>query len=657
MFKNLCIFLISSIFAGSAFAAQFTAGTVPVANSGTVIVDSVIYQSNSKIGVLNPSPIASLDVDGGIYSKGFRTFTPTNLVNTANYSGLTAMSASEYARSIVSAPYIISLQGLDGIKFLQGIPENLTSVVTKDSTNAISVVNYGRYTLIADANPGLRIYDSQDVFSPVLKSTIMTHRAWGVDSLGYYAYIADDYYNPRDFGVIDFSDPSNPSWVAGLGVNYNQSLEVVGKYVYDAANTDFTVIDITDPTAPTIAGTYNTTSARDLFTVGKYSYVADASAGFRILDISNPAAITQVGIYNTPGSAQGITCKKNLCYVADKASGLEVYDITNPASPVLKTTYSTLSDANDVQVKGNYAYVSTHDNGLQMLDIGGIKTPGITAGDVDTTDINVDHNVSVGNRLDVRNNITAGFGIHSGTEVFAQTKVVAMDKLSIGTPYPVNSISFGGTLDRDIAVRTNPTTDSAGKNLTLSAGSVTSGMVASVSIAVGHSDTGIYEVGDVLQLPAPPGGTSATLTVSSVSAPTAGNDVTGVTITTKGSGYTAGLTYPTFNLTDPAGTVMGCTITVNSVEYATNKAGGDLIISSGNSSGTGTSGVKIKTASAGSSGATNNTPTIKFGVEADGSIYTTTASAKLIMVSPDGSCSACGPDNADSWSCSSVACR
>lgn len=39
-----------------------------------------------------------------------------------------------------------------------------------------------------------------------------------------------------------------------------------------------------------------------------------------------------------------------------------------------------------------------------------------------------------------------------------------------------------------------------------------------------------------------------------------------------------------------------------------------------------------------------------------GDVYVNNTSAKLIMKSPDGTCSSCGPDNSDVWACSSVAC-
>ncbi len=38
------------------------------------------------------------------------------------------------------------------------------------------------------------------------------------------------------------------------------------------------------------------------------------------------------------------------------------------------------------------------------------------------------------------------------------------------------------------------------------------------------------------------------------------------------------------------------------------------------------------------------------------SLYINVTGSRIIMKSPDGTCSACGPDNADAWACVSVTC-
>ncbi|MFH1398189.1 MAG: hypothetical protein ABIH27_06555 [Candidatus Omnitrophota bacterium] len=49
-----------------------------------------------------------------------------------------------------------------------------------------------------------------------------------------------------------------------------------------------------------------------------------------------------------------------------------------------------------------------------------------------------------------------------------------------------------------------------------------------------------------------------------------------------------------------------------------------------------------------------NTPKTK--LEVSGQIYQNSTGTVMIFKSPDGSCSGCGPNNSDVWSCSSVSC-
>ena len=45
-----------------------------------------------------------------------------------------------------------------------------------------------------------------------------------------------------------------------------------------------------------------------------------------------------------------------------------------------------------------------------------------------------------------------------------------------------------------------------------------------------------------------------------------------------------------------------------------------------------------------------------YAVETTSGIYINTAGGRLLMKSPDGTCSECGPNNSDAWSCAGVTC-
>ncbi len=107
-----------------------------------------------------------------------------------------------------------------------------------------------------------------------------------------------------------------------------------------------------------------------------------------------------------------------------------------------------------------------------------------------------------------------------------------------------------------------------------------------------------------------------------------------VTVTTKGALYTTGTKTTTVA---PAGGT-GATINVATIESATDKAGGNLLISSGISTGTGGSEIQFWTAPVGTTGATDNAVTQKMVIDKVGNvgIATTAPDAPLEVNSATG---------------------
>jgi hypothetical protein len=193
--------------------------------------------------------------------------------------------------------------------------------------------------------------------------------AEGVQVVGNYAYVADDYSGLQ---IINISNPAAPTLTGSYDTpSYAFEVQVVGNYAYVADwDSGLQIINISNPAAPTLTGSYDTTGfAYGVQVVGNYAYVADDYSGLQIINISNPAAPTLAGTYDTPGFAQKVQEVGNYAYVADSDSGLQIIDISNPAAPTLAGTYDTPSLANGVQVVGNYAYVADYDGGLKILDV------------------------------------------------------------------------------------------------------------------------------------------------------------------------------------------------------------------------------------------------------------------------------------------------
>lgn len=197
--------------------------------------------------------------------------------------------------------------------------------------------------------------------------------------------------------------------------------------------------------------------------------------------------------------------------------------------------------------------------------------------------------------------------------------------LGIGTAVPTNLLSLGGDTARTLWMERRSTTNTAGLNFTVEAGGATNGMVSTADLTGASGGTG-YTVNDVLTLATPSlGATAATVTVATV-------DGSGViltfTITTKGSKYTVGVK------TTTGGTGTGATINVATIESATDKGGGNLVLKSGVATGTQGSEIQLWTSAISTTSATDNTATQKAVLTKGGNlgIGITIPTAKLQVV-------------------------
>ena len=286
----------------------------------------------------------------------------------------------EYATGLIEAPLALQVQAMEAYSSTFTF-----TLVGEFLTRAYGVQVVGNYAYVANAYSGLQIIDISNPTTPSLKGNYDTSdHAWGVQVMGNYAYVAD---GESGLQIIDISNPTTPI----LKGNYNTSgtafgVQVVGNYAYVAdTSSGLQIIDISNPTTPILKGNYNTSGfAGDVQVVGNYAYVADGFSGLQIIDISNPTTPILKGNYDTSGHALGVQVVGRYAYVADYASGLQIIDISNPTTPILKGNYDTPDAAWGVQVVGNYAYVADVTSGLQIIDISNPTTP-ILKGNYDTS--------------------------------------------------------------------------------------------------------------------------------------------------------------------------------------------------------------------------------------------------------------------------------
>jgi len=206
------------------------------------------------------------------------------------------------------------------------------------------------------------------------------------------------------------------------------------------------------------------------------------------------------------------------------------------------------------------------------------------------------------------------FITNNGAAENEKMRLTGAGNLGIGCFSPTNVLSLGSGANRKIWIERRSTTNSAGRDLTIAAGGSTGTMVATVDMTGAAAGSG-YTVGDVLTLVNTTAlsfdGVAATVTVATIDG---SGGITGITLTTKGSEYTTGVK------TTTGGTGTAGTVNIATLESATNGAGGNLVLTSGVSSGTGTSQIQFWTSPAGASSATDNTLTQRLTIDGAGDI-------------------------------------
>jgi hypothetical protein len=200
---------------------------------------------------------------------------------------------------------------------------------------------------------------------------------------GDYAYVAVSTGRGNDLGVVDISDPTNPTYVAECGLTYYpQGMDIAGNRVF-VANDYLDIINISDPLDPwPYDPCYDVEDARDVAVAGNYAYVASGTNGFAVVDISDTAAffVQDCGVASV---GLAVAVAGDWAFVADADSGLTTIHIETPASPSVMGRCDTPGMAYDVAIAGNYAYVADGPSGLQVIDISEPGNP-LPAGSYDT---------------------------------------------------------------------------------------------------------------------------------------------------------------------------------------------------------------------------------------------------------------------------------
>jgi hypothetical protein len=333
------------------------------------------YSSNSYIAVVDISSSTSPTTTGYI-SGGSSLWYPTDAVVSGKYLYIGQEASG-------SPVVVLDVGGVDAAAATIGslATNNLTVWDNADFGNMLNIRNgltVGAGGIRTDGD--VKVGGTLNVNNPTNPTVASyTFNPGGIGSLrdlavsGKYAYLA----GADGFGVVDITDPKNPSSVAMLPDTRvdGYGIEVVGNYAYvTGQHNNFTSIDISKPANPQIAGMVSSTRLSgpwDMAISGKYAYVVDNNLnGVTVIDISNPKSPKITGFTSSTelGGPTRIKIVGKYAYIAGN-NGITTVDISDPTAPTT-TANNGAGSCEGIYVTGRYAYCTRiWENSVSIFDI------------------------------------------------------------------------------------------------------------------------------------------------------------------------------------------------------------------------------------------------------------------------------------------------
>jgi hypothetical protein len=246
---------------------------------------------------------------------------------------------------------------------------SLTSI--PGSAKAVAAADGLAYVALASGAGGLRIVDTSDPQSPVLRGAAGDpDAAYDVTLAGGLAYVA---FGGEGVAIVDGGDPDQPVIVGRIHTPGGAQGVVVSDTVAFVADDviGLMLFDVGDPAAPDPMGVDNTPGrAVDVALSGALAYVADELAGLRIVNVADPEAPWLVNTVPMPDAGYSVVVDGTAGYAYVAAgSGLQVVDISTPGGETIAGSIETPGWARDVAIDGDFAFVAAGVPGLRVIDI------------------------------------------------------------------------------------------------------------------------------------------------------------------------------------------------------------------------------------------------------------------------------------------------
>ncbi|MDZ4184791.1 MAG: hypothetical protein U1D97_07420 [Desulfuromonadales bacterium] len=257
----------------------------------------------------------------------------------------------------------------------------LDPILTGDAQDVIAAGNKLYYIGRNDSGNSFGIIDFTDPTNPEILSTLDVGEAWGLAFDGRYAFVetdgrGDGILATGTVGVIDCLDPLLPvvkiADASGHSLAYD--MEISGDYLYNFSDNIIGVYNISAPENIVHVQNVNVVSAEFGKIVGNYLYTGDNfSSDLVIHDISAPTGqIPEVGRLHIDSAGHAATASGTTAFIAgidgaeDVIYSVDVSDPTNPA--IIKSVVTPSYIGNEMRILGHYLLAVGNDD-FVVIDI------------------------------------------------------------------------------------------------------------------------------------------------------------------------------------------------------------------------------------------------------------------------------------------------
>jgi hypothetical protein len=350
-------------------------------------------------------------------------------------------------------------------------PANPVSMSTVSITSPQVVVTAGNYAYVG-TTAGVTIVDVSAPDSMAVKGNV----ALGTTVSGLAVHGNYIYALLKSFGqmaVIDISNPSTPVSLGTISVVSNpDSIETQGEYLFIGSKTGGIIqaYDASTTMPTTIGPTVSLAGVSHMAIQGRYMYaIAVGTTNGIIVDISNPAIMGNVGSFITSANAYDVAVSGRYLYVPETGK-FEVFDISAPttATSVGATTVSGIgagsTTSRSIIMNGRYSYLRNGSTGaIVAFDIGGVYSPAIQAGSLETSHLAVNQSIGIGQNASIVGSLNVGsgasiFGDMSSTGT-AQFKSSANSTTAFRIQNATNGLVFVADTTNSRVYIGNPTPD------------------------------------------------------------------------------------------------------------------------------------------------------------------------------------------------------